>query len=128
MGLYDDLLRWSASQPSWQRDALRRLVTSGDLRDQDIDQLVQVSLGPHSGDGARCIPLTAVHLPTQGDDGEDVRLGAIEMGDNVNALPPGVRLDFESDGLTIVYGGNGAGKSGYVRVLKRVCRACLLLV
>jgi hypothetical protein len=32
-------------------------------------------------------------------------------------------LAFESKGLTVIYGDNGADKSGYARILKRACRA-----
>lgn len=32
-------------------------------------------------------------------------------------------LNFIPKGVTIIYGDNGAGKSGYVRILKRSCRA-----
>ncbi|WP_174984176.1 AAA family ATPase [Pandoraea commovens] len=42
---------------------------------------------------------------------------------NVNALTSKGRLDFEAAGLSIVYGENGAGKSGYSRILKAACRA-----
>lgn len=52
-----------------------------------------------------------------------VQLRAISDVLNVNALPEGQRLNFLPSGLTIVYGDNGSGKSGYVRVLKRACRA-----
>ena len=38
-------------------------------------------------------------------------------------LPPSRPLTFELDGLTIVYGDNGSGKSGYARLLKRITRA-----
>ncbi|WP_245479279.1 ATP-binding protein, partial [Mesorhizobium sp. M1A.F.Ca.IN.022.05.2.1] len=37
---------------------------------------------------------------------------------HVNALAPGERLSFGKTGLTAIYGDNGAGKSGYARVLK----------
>src|SRR5690606_13291184 len=40
----------------------------------------------------------------------------------VNALAQNQTVKFGS-GLTIVYGQNAAGKSGYTRVLKRACRA-----
>ena len=40
----------------------------------------------------------------------------------VNALAPEQTIHF-GPGLTIVYGDNAAGKSGYTRVLKRACRA-----
>ena len=32
-------------------------------------------------------------------------------------------MEFGTEGLTVVYGDNGSGKSGYVRLLKEVCRA-----
>ncbi len=41
----------------------------------------------------------------------------------MNALAPGERLSFGKSGLTVIYGDNGAGKSGYARVLKQLCRA-----
>jgi ABC-type transport system involved in cytochrome c biogenesis ATPase subunit len=43
--------------------------------------------------------------------------------EGVNQLASGQRLEFLPVGLTIVYGENGAGKSGYARILKRACRA-----
>lgn len=42
---------------------------------------------------------------------------------NVNAIAPEHSLGFSPQGLTVIYGGNGSGKSGYSRVLKRACRA-----
>ena len=41
----------------------------------------------------------------------------------MNALKEGERLTFGKTGLTVVYGDNGSGKSGYARILKKVCRA-----
>ena len=40
----------------------------------------------------------------------------------VNALAEDQTLKF-APGLTIVYGDNGAGKTGYIRILKQACRA-----
>jgi energy-coupling factor transporter ATP-binding protein EcfA2 len=52
-----------------------------------------------------------------------VRLAAIADANSVNALASGQRLVIPDVGLVSVYGENGAGKSGYVRILKRACRA-----
>ena len=52
-----------------------------------------------------------------------VQITSIKNLHNVNALAEGQSLPIAPTGLTIIYGENGAGKSGYSRVLKKVCRA-----
>ena len=42
---------------------------------------------------------------------------------HVNRIAPGQKLEFAPNGITVIYGGNASGKSGYSRVLKRACRA-----
>ena len=42
---------------------------------------------------------------------------------NINSLSKGSSLNFGERGLTIIYGTNGSGKSGYSRVLKKCCQA-----
>ena len=37
-----EIFDWSASQPGWQRDALRRLFTTGICTPADIDDLLEV--------------------------------------------------------------------------------------
>jgi energy-coupling factor transporter ATP-binding protein EcfA2 len=49
---------------------------------------------------------------------EAVRIDTLQVGDGVNALKSGAQIDFAS-GVTVIFGENGAGKSGFVRVLKR---------
>lgn len=41
----------------------------------------------------------------------------------MNAIASNERVPIGATGLTVVYGDNGSGKSGYSRVLKRACRA-----
>ena len=40
-----------------------------------------------------------------------------------NAVKNGSTIPFGLNGLTVVYGQNGSGKSSYARILKRACRA-----
>jgi energy-coupling factor transporter ATP-binding protein EcfA2 len=43
---------------------------------------------------------------------------------HVNRIPSDQTLTFgQAPGLTVVYGDNGAGKSGYARVIKKACRS-----
>jgi hypothetical protein len=55
--------------------------------------------------------------------GRLVQITAIKDLVSVNALAEGQRLAIHPMGLTIVYGENGTGKSGYSRILKKACRA-----
>jgi len=53
-----------------------------------------------------------------GNSLDPVRLDSLKVGDGVNALKVGAQIDF-APGVTVIFGENGSGKSGFVRVLKR---------
>jgi energy-coupling factor transporter ATP-binding protein EcfA2 len=125
MTVLDEILAWSSSLgSSWVRDALRRIVGQAELSPSDIDELVTLCKKPHglSGGNAESRPLTADHLTREGSGGA-VSLVSLTHVSDVNALAPNETVAFGRNGLTIVYGDNGAGKSGYARILKRACRA-----
>ena len=113
-----DILKWSAHLPAWQRDALRRLCSQTKLEAADITALLSICKAAEQG-----VPLDATHLRDPAASHAVVALGALYGLSNVNALAPGERLTFGKTGLTVIYGDNGAGKSGYARVLKQLCRA-----
>jgi energy-coupling factor transporter ATP-binding protein EcfA2 len=113
-----DILKWSADIPAWQRDALRRLCGQAKLEPADLMSLVAICKAAEQGS-----PLDATHVRDPAASHAVVSLGALHGLSNVNALAPGERLSFGKAGLTVVYGDNGAGKSGYARVLKQLCRA-----
>ena len=113
-----DILTWSADLPAWQRDALRRLYSQTKLDATDITALASIC---KAGDPA--VPLDASHVRDPAASNAVVSLSSLHGLSNVNALEPGERLSFGKTGLTIIYGDNGAGKSGYARVLKQLCRA-----
>ncbi|QHP73618.1 hypothetical protein EI171_44120 [Bradyrhizobium sp. LCT2] len=113
-----DILKWSADLPAWQRDALRRLCSQPLLESADIITLVAICKAAEQG-----VPLDASHVRDPSASHAVVSLGALHGLSHVNALAPGERLSFGKAGLTVIYGDNGAGKSGYARVLKQLCRA-----
>lgn len=113
-----DILKWSADLPAWQRDALRRLCIQPKLESADITTLVGICKATEQG-----TPLDASHVRDPAASHAAVSLHALHGLSHVNALAPGERLSFGKTGLTVIYGDNGAGKSGYARVLKQLCRA-----
>jgi len=121
----ETILEWSEDRPAWQRDALRRIVSKGDLESTDLNELIDLCKQGNGGNGTalKAMPLEKGHLPAKPSEGASVSLLSITDVDGVNNLAAGQSLGFEQNGITIIYGDNGAGKSGYVRILKRACRA-----
>lgn len=112
------IFTWSVEGPSWQQDALRRLAVQGRIDTAGLDELVAIC---KSGNPA--MPLEAAHLRDPNTDQGEVYLRQVHDVRYVNALAPNQRLTLHRVGLTIIYGDNGSGKSGYARILKRACRA-----
>ncbi|MBG7536730.1 AAA family ATPase, partial [Pseudomonas aeruginosa] len=121
----ETILDWSKDRPLWQRDALRRIIANGRLTDADIGELVDLcKQGKGAPVGAlKAVPLEKAHLPANPGQTAAVSLLSIADVTGVNNLAAGQTLGFEPNGITIIYGDNGAGKSGYARILKRACRA-----
>ena len=123
MSVLQQVLFWSKDRPNWQRDALRRLVLNGELTDDDTRELVAICKSDYGLlEKVAAIPLAQEHVPGQAAAAAAVSLESIYHHKGVNALAEEQTLKF-SPGLTIVYGDNGAGKTGYTRILKRACRA-----
>jgi hypothetical protein len=89
-----DILAWSASSASWQRDALRRLC----LEDQiDLDALLQLCKGLSES----AVPLAPEHTGDVKAATAVVKLHAIHSVENVNALAEGERLTFANQALPL---------------------------
>ncbi|GFO77190.1 hypothetical protein BPLS_P5477 [Bathymodiolus platifrons methanotrophic gill symbiont] len=113
-----DLVKWSLDRPSWQRDALKRIVLQeGDLSSIDIEELTKICLDSSSSFD----PLTSDDVKAGIVTGEPVSIVSVENPIGINALAEQQRLEFSKTGLSIVYGDNGSGKSGYARILKHAC-------
>lgn len=126
MSVISEIAAWAREQPEWVSDAMRRLFTQRSLDDSDIEDLAAMLLATQGFVDPKqrvAIALDENQLPQVAADSPAVSLVAIRNPRNVNAIGAPDGVAFEPDGLTIIYGYNGAGKSGYARALKRACRA-----
>ena len=122
MTVLQEILEWSQDRPVWQRDALRRLVLQGELTDEDTLALAEICKSAHGlAEQQEILPLAKEHVPDK-TVGAPVSVVSIFHHRGVNALAEDQTLKFGL-GLTVVYGDNGAGKTGYIRILKSACRA-----
>lgn len=125
MALLDEILAWTENLPMWQRDAARRLFQKNSILSQnDYKELYLLLKDAHGLPvplGISPEPLNASHLPRM-KPGEKVILKTVRDLKYVNRIASEQKLNLLPDGMTVVYGGNGSGKSGYARVLKHACR------
>ncbi|MBK6737942.1 MAG: hypothetical protein IPG64_08465 [Haliea sp.] len=127
MALLNDILAWTETLPAWQRDACRRLLQKEEgLEDSDHSELYALlknESGIETENFVDALPLASEHLPAELATGETVILVALRELENVNQIQKDHTTAFSETGITVIYGGNGSGKSGYARVMKRACRA-----
>jgi len=114
-----DILRWSETRESWQKDALRRIVLNGNLSDVDLSELEAICID----EKAAFEPLKTAHLGKGAATTDPISITEIANPKQINALAKSQKITFVSQGLNIVYGDNGTGKSGFVRILKHACRS-----
>lgn len=120
----DDIIAWSATQTPWRRDCLRRLAVANDLTETDECELLamikQAAGFTLATEPPAAVPLEKSHF--SGGTHVPVVLKGIANVEGVNRLVNKASLNFCPKALTIVYGRNGSGKSGFVRILRTACR------
>lgn len=121
----EDIEAWSKKQSMWRQDCLRRLaVSSGELSDEDLAELLAIikdaagfsMLSPTPA----ATPFTKEHFG--GGKYQPITLKGITNVQNINRLMPQAGMNFCPKALTVIYGRNGSGKSGFVRILRTACR------
>lgn len=126
MTILQEILKWATGLPTWQQDAISRLIAKGALDAADVDDLYALLKLAHGipdpkGRIAKSVDPSSIPVPPDGSS--SVQITSIRDLKHVNALAEEQTVPIAATGLTAIYGGNGAGKSGYSRVLKRACRA-----
>jgi len=118
----EELEAWFQERPKWMQDTAQRLIHNGTLTEQDFTDLLATCVAEANGQTVQFSGLPAGALGVQ-DATMPLRLESISDVQGINALCPNKPLTFGNTPLCIVYGRNGSGKSGYVRLLKHACGA-----
>jgi energy-coupling factor transporter ATP-binding protein EcfA2 len=120
MTLNDDLASWVAARPDWQKDAVARFCRNETLSAEDVaaiaDQLI-------TGTYPTAANIGVADVPGSTAAGEPVNLVEVADVEGVNALIRGQTLSFGLAGMTIVFGNNASGKSGYARLIREAVTA-----
>lgn len=110
-----DVTVWLSKQHVWLQEAAVRLHEKKLLQDNDIEDFIKIisdemSVTPDlSTLTSRTSTLNSISI---------ISIGNVNGIDRLNPRNP---LVFSPNGLSVIYGRNGSGKSGYARILKRAC-------
>ena len=119
MAIEQEVVDWFHTRPEWQQEAISRILANGHLSSSDLDELITLYI---SEEGKK-ITNTRIFPGFDGHTDEDKTLRIISIGDiqGIENLKPRKPLSFDKGNLVVIYGGNGSGKSGYVRIMKKAC-------
>ena len=124
VNLIKEIFDWVKTLPLWQQDAARRLYENpSGLSEDDYAQLYSLfdnEYGLRADNSLSPRPMDSNQIIGEGGR-KTIRLNALSGLRFVNAIDSTQKLRFAEEGLTVVYGENGSGKSGYARVFKRAC-------
>jgi hypothetical protein len=115
---------WSLELPKWQNDLIRRLYQKSILGREEKKEVIDNILH-ENGFTDRALNVASLeknHIPNKRPK-DNVKITDVKNLQNIATIEPEYGLEFSSDGLTVVYGENSAGKSSYAKVLKQACRA-----
>ena len=114
--IIDFLWDWAESHGDWGRLLVNKIVCTEDtLSQQDRDGVFNYflqSISLHSG-----LPAVQITKPQYTAPSKQIELTSLSEINGVNRLAKNQSVDF-SKNITVVYGENGTGKTGYSRILK----------
>ena len=123
--LESTILKWVANQPSWCSAALH-IALQGEYTAEQVDALAiaacketGVALGIDNV--VEPTGFDASDLGSIGSSQREVLLESITAETGINAIEPGSKLDVATTGITVIYGNNGSGKSGFSRMIRNAC-------
>lgn len=125
MTIVEQIANWAnADKPGWWKYAIRKSIASGKLTSTDLEHILIVAKMEYriQDQQENFADLISDVAPIGfGIEEKSTVIKSIKNVSCVSALAPNTSLDFSSNGLTIVYGNNGAGKSSYAKIFKNAC-------
>ena len=114
--IVDFLWEWAANHREWSKLLISKIVTTeSPLSQPDRQEVFNYflqSLNLHSG-----LPALTITKPTYTPTAKQIELDSLSAITGVNRLAKDQTVNFAKN-ITIVYGENGTGKTGYSRILK----------
>lgn len=114
MDIQKNITDWLKTLKGWQTELAYRILTQK-IEEADVTNIIAMEKSNTSFEN-KCFPNIVNSI-----NEKQVRLLSIESIQNIESLAPRNPLKFEKDkNLTVIYGSNGSGKSGYTKIIKKI--------
>jgi ABC-type transport system involved in cytochrome c biogenesis ATPase subunit len=114
--IVDFLWEWTANYGDWSKLLISKIVTTeSPLSQSDMQEVFNYflqSLNLHTG-----LPTLTIAKPTYTPTAKQIELDLLSNITGVNRLAKNQTVNFAKN-ITVIYGENGTGKTGYSRILK----------
>jgi len=121
LSIQDEIFEWVQQFDPWKQELFIRAAAAPELPLKDAEEIAAMLLGEQD-QAARPREIKRADLPESETADHPMTIARITELRNVNAIDEGQTLGFAPRGVNAVWGANGAGKTGYCRVLKKAGR------
>ena len=117
---YRQFEEWLQKQPYWIQDAAWYLYNKQLIDDKKIDEYIQMCILQAQKKACLHMQLSESSIfPITRKTKFSIK--SVTNVKNVNALAENANIILGEEGISVIYGLNGAGKSGFMRIFKHVC-------
>ncbi|MBX8521400.1 hypothetical protein K5D37_17180 [Pseudomonas cichorii] len=118
----DDFETWLNTRTKWLQTAARMLIDSKrQLTHAEIQSLARLCKLEAKDEADPEFQTVTPGTLSQAANRPSLRIDEILDVHGLNAIKPGANLPFGKSNLSVIYGQNGTGKSGFARLLKQIC-------
>lgn len=120
--MVDNIATWFNEQPAWIRNAVETYIITGEITENKIRELAEVCLLEAKGVDCSNYKVSESNLLSR-TTGSSFAIKQISGIKGVNAIDTDKPMVFSRTGMNVIYGTNGSGKSGYIRIFKMISGA-----
>lgn len=117
--MQENVLNWFNEQSAWMRAAVNTYIETGEVKENKICQLADICISEAKKEECSKYRVPDINLLSYGESGE-LAIQKISNIKGVNAIDTDKPLELQTTGINVIYGANGVGKSGYIRIFKMV--------
>ncbi|MDC7239595.1 MAG: AAA family ATPase [Spirochaetales bacterium] len=118
----ENIIEWIEGRDKWIQAAFKMVIHNQKLTDEQIGRLKELCMLEVVGEFPD-LDLSIADYSFVQDTSNHIHLKSISDVTGINKLAPRQPLDFSENKLSVVYGMNGSGKSGYIRLMKHAFQA-----